>query len=279
MNNFNNLVWVSGHIGFANDSFTVFMNLHLKPVTYEIIRDRMRVSKSNMLLNWAWYYRKWINDQRDDANLYKTLNLDGTKHFAQAHFVRREEQLLEKFPGSKTITLLAENPASIDYYLAYAHYKLLDKKLYGSWYDVQKKNYPIDNPENQIFADEQFAKGMTPLQYRSIVFQDWQGKLARESSDPVEEWNEHPYHEWFMENRKTVIVDHELWEPGKNKDIVYIDRLVNPQTRSLNEKYYHELCERHDLIPNLKLLHEFWNYWLDRQPDITSVKPQLTWQI
>lgn len=279
MNKFDNLFWVCGHIGFANDSFTVFMNLHSTTINYQIIRDRMRVSKSGMLLNWAWYYPRWQKEQRNDPNLYKQLDLDEGKRFAQAHFVMRETQLLEKFPGSKTITLLAENPASIDYYIAYAHFKLLDKQLYGSWYDVQKKNYPLNNIENQKFADQQFEMGMTPLQYRSIAFQDWQGKLVKNCKDPVAEWNEHNYHNAFMENKKTILIDHDNCRPGLNKDIIYIDRLVNPKTKSLNKKYYLEICNSYGLIPNLNMFEDFWNYWLNHQPDISTINPQLSWNI
>ena len=116
---FNNLVWVCGYIGFISDSFTVFMNLHDKKVNYKIARDRMRVTNPGMILNWAWYYPRWKNEQVDDPNLYKQITLDESLNFAQASFVMREKQLLDKFPGSRTITLMAENTASIEYYLAY----------------------------------------------------------------------------------------------------------------------------------------------------------------
>lgn len=275
---FNNLVWVCGYIGFISDSFTVFMNLHNKQVNYKIARDRMRVTNPGMILNWAWYYPRWKNEQVDDPNLYKQITLDESLNFAQASFVMREQQLLDKFPGSRTITLMAENTASIEYYLAYAHFKLLDKTLYGSWYNVQKKNFPLNNPENQEFADKQFELGMTPLQYRSIAFQDWQGEIASKCEDPVAEWNEYPYHDSFMENRKTIMIEHEKFKPSIESSVVYMDRLVNPQTSHLNKKYYIELCNTYDLEPNLKLFEDFWGYWLSHQTDISDVKPQLSWK-
>ena len=120
---------------------------------------------------------------------------------------------------------------------------------------------------------------MTPLQYRSIAFQDWQGEIASKCSDPVAEWNDYPYHDSFMENKKTILMEHEKFKSNVNSSAIYIDRLVNPQTCHLNKKYYIEICNRYGLEPNLQLFEEFWKYWLSHQTDISNVKPQLSWNL
>jgi hypothetical protein len=283
MKDFSNLTWVCGHIGFANDSLTIFLNLHHnRSIRYSIVRDRMRSSKPGVLLNWAWYYPRWYRDQYLDKNLHQQLHLDQTHRFAQAHFFMREGDLLFKFPESRTLTILVNDPKLIEYYACYAHFKLLDKRLYASWYEVQKKNYPLNLSKNQEFADVNFEQGMTALQYRSIAFLDWQGEIASTYSDPVAEWHRWPYHTNFMENRNTLMIDHTTWRPmyvaGKQHSI-YIDRLVNPATHHLNQKYYTEICELLGLVPNFDLFRSYWNEWLSRQPDVKSYIPQLSWNL
>jgi hypothetical protein len=280
---FSNLTWICGHIGFANDSLTVFFNLHNdKSINYAIVRDRMRCSKPGLLLNWAWYYPWWKYNQYSNASLQQQLYLNDQSRFAQAHFVMREGDLLSKFPGSKTLTILVEDTRVIEYYIRYAHYKLLDKTLYNSWYEVQKKNYPIQIKENQVFADHMFKKGMTALQYRSIVFQDWQEKLVQDCADPIECWDQVSYHTNFMENKNTVIIDNQSWKPlfvAEKQHPIYIDKLVNPITKTLNDQYYLELCNLLDLTPNLAFFQEYWQQWLAGQPNIATYSPMLNWKL
>jgi hypothetical protein len=283
MNNFDQLTWVCGHIGFANDSLTVFLNLHHNQlIKYSIINNRMRSSKPGLLLNWAWYYPRWRSEQLQDINLYQQLYLDHYPRFTQAHFFMREGELLGKFPGSKTLTILVEDLSIIDYYLCYSHYKLLDKLLYPSWYEIQKKNYPLGLKENQDFADRKFKQGMTVLQYRSIAFQDWQGKLAEICTDPIEEWNQVPYHNFFMENKNTLMIDHKSWSPmyiAEKQYSIYLDRLVNPATHQLDFRYYEEICNLLNLVPDFQLFADYWNSWLNQQPNIKKYLPKLSWKL
>jgi hypothetical protein len=274
--NFDNQYFICSQIGFVGDSTTVFLNLHNDPsIKYEIQRSRMRTTREGMLLNWAWIYPRWYKEQYHDPNLHKQLG----SPFVQAHFQSKEFDLFTKFPGSNTITLLASTEELAHVYHNFAYSKLLDKKLYSSWYEVQKKNYPLTDPKNQQLADAYFLQGMTPLQYRAIAFLDWQDELAENYTNPVMEWHRVPYHTWFMENRSTAIANNMSWYPSYDKKKqykIYVDKLANPVTKQLDDDYYVSVCNTFGLVPNIELYHKFWNYWLSNQPDC-SVRPTLDW--
>jgi hypothetical protein len=263
-----------------NDSISVFLNLHHdRYLHWDILRDRMRTTKPGILLNWAWYYPRW-KQQIKDPTLDRNLYLDGTPRFCQAHFFFREKQILDRFPGSKSVTLRVKNIDFIDIYLRYAHCKLLDKKLYNSWYEIQKLNYPLTIKENIDFADHRFQMGMTPLQYRSIAWQDWQNRLAIDCDDPVAAWNQHPYHDNFMENRSTVEYDMLNWTSQDDRMLsIYIDELIDIPNQKFNHSYYIDICDMLNLKPDLQFFNRFWQHWLSRQPNYQSHAPQLSWNL
>jgi hypothetical protein len=284
MTEYKNLYWVAHQLGFAGDTVTTFFNLNVNRLNHwHHIHGRTRTAESGILLNWAWYYPKWYSTQKKDANLYKSLCLrPNQKQFSQAHFVNRENELLEKFPGSRVLTCLASNDEQARVYHKLAHRKLLDKKLFTSWYIRQQMNFPLKQDQNRRYADACFAKGMTVGQYRAIAHMDWLG-LDKDKipTDPMTFWQQQPYCANFLENLNTTLINNRTWFPyyDSQKQIpVYVDRLANIVTGKIDHDYYEELCQRLEIEPNHELFATFWTGWLSKQPSL-DYQPNVSWSM
>lgn len=279
--NFRNLFWIVHQLGFAGDTLCCFLNIHAgRMKKYHLVRGRARSTIPGILLNWAWYYPKWQRVQKKDPNLYKSLHYLGTTQFSQAHFFNREDQLLDLFPGSQTITVLAAKRSNAMIYNRYAHYKLLDKKLYPSWYLKQQMNFPLTNPKNQRLADDLFLQDLTVGQYRAIAYMDW-NELTLDDlhCDPLTLWHEKTYHTLFQENLSTALINNENWIPyfdQTRQKKIYIDKLVDPETGQFDNDYYAQICDELSLVPDFDFYHEFWQDWLNKQPPV-DYEPNLKW--
>jgi len=279
---FENLFWIVHQLGFAGDTLCCFLNMHGgRMQKYHLVKGRARSTVPGILLNWAWYYPRWHRTQKRDPNLYKSLFYHpGVPQFSQAHFFNHEDQLLDLFPGSRTLTVLAQRRSNAVIYNRFAHYKLLDKKLYASWYLKQQMNFPLSRPENQALADSLFPRGLTVGQYRSIAHMDWNDLTIDDlSCDPMTFWDQRPYHSLFQENLNTVLINNEHWIPyydPRRQQKIYIDRLADPETGQFDDDYYAEICDSLNLMPDFDFYHGFWQEWLDKQPS-PSYQPDLSW--
>jgi hypothetical protein len=282
MTEFTNLFWVAHQLGFAGDTVTTFFNLNVDRIKkYRHLFGRTRTDEPGILLNWAWYYPKWYRTQKHDPLLYRTLNLRlEQKQFSQAHFVMRENELLEKFPGSRVLTCLASDDEHAMIYHRMAHRKLLDKKLFTSWYQRQQINFPIVQKKNQLYADTCFDKGLTVGQYRAIAHMDWLGlDKDKIDTDPMTFWQQQPYCANFLENFNTTLINNRNWFPyydPKKQIAVYVDRLANLVTHQLDHDYYEELCFKMQILPDHDLYKNFWTGWLIQQPSLIY-NPKLIW--
>lgn len=280
---FSNLFWIVHQLGFAGDTLCCFLNMHSgRMKQYHLVKGRARSTVPGILLNWAWYYPRWYRVQKHDVNLYKSLYLHpGRIQFSQAHFFNHEDQLLDLFAGSKTLTLTAQHQSNAVIYNRFAHYKLLDKKLYQSWYLKQQMNFPLHRKENQILADRLFQSGLTVGQYRAIAFMDWHGMtLSDMDCDPVTFWHAQPYLNFFQENLNTALINNSGWMPyydDRRQHRIFIDRLADPSSQTLDDDYYAEVCDRLNLAPDHDFYHAFWKKWFADQPDI-DYEPDLSWR-
>lgn len=279
---FRNLFWIVHQLGFAGDTLCCFLNMHSGRMRhYHLIKGRARSTVPGILLNWAWYYPRWYKTQKHDFNLYKALCYHpGTVQFSQAHFFNHEDQLLDLFPGSRTLTLTAQRRSNAVIYNRFAHYKLLDKRLYPSWYHKQQMNFPLRRPENKILADSLFDKGLTVGQYRAIAFMDSNGMILSDlDCDPMTFWHRQPYLSLFQENLNTSLINNSSWIPyydDRRQHRILIDRIADPETQSLDDDYYAEMCDLLNLVPDHDFYHTFWAYWFENQPSI-DYKPDLAW--
>ena len=275
---FNNVFFTSHWLGFAGDTICCFWNIHTGNIDdYRLTSIGRARSSSGMLLNWAWYYPKWFKEQKPNPTLHNALPLynNSCPLFYQTHFSMHENELLEKFPGSKVITILAKDPECAVTYHNLGHYKLLDQKLFTAWYDRQKTNYPLTQDVNKVLADRCYEQGMTVGEYRAIAHMDWLGTSIKDiNTDPVTFWEQQPYCANFQENLNTVIINNSTWFPyfDRQRQIpLYVDMLANPHTKQINVEYYVWLCELFDITPNVAFYREFWNRWLDRQTGLNYI--------
>lgn len=274
--------FICHHIGFAGDAFTIFLNLHATPnIKYDVNRSRVRTSTTGQLLNWAWYYPRWREDQFHDHNLHKQLFKSKDKNFWQAHFLNRENDLLTKFNDCGTIALLATTEEHADLYFRHGHAKLSDKQLYPSWFEVQKKNFPLTIKENQQLAEKLLTTGLSCIEYRAIFYGDMNGRIVTDIYEELALWYNDPYITTFQPNYNTVLHDNRHWRAifdEEKQAKVYIDKLIDPYTHKLNNEYYVEVCEQLELTPNLELYNDFWKWWIALQPDVDYV-PKLPFRI
>lgn len=280
---FNNVVFTNHWLGFAGDSICCFWNIHVNNISdYRLTNIGRARSSSGMLLNWAWYYPKWYRDQKPNPLLSRALPNFSDSHpvFYQTHFSMHENELLEKFPGSRVATILSNDPECVDTYNSLGHYKLLDQSLYTMWYDRQKTNYPLTQQVNRDLADRCYDQKMTVGEYRAIAHMDWLGLTMDDiGTDPVTFWNQQPYCANFQENLNTVRINNETWFPYFDKDRqipIYADKLVHPHTGQLDDDYYVELCEVLGITPNVPFYRQFWATWIEAQTGL-DYRPKTTW--
>lgn len=269
---FDNVVFTSHWLGFAGDTVCCFFNVHEKNLNdYTLTKIGRARTASGMLLNWAWYYPKWYSEQKPNPLTYKQL--DNFKEtgvlFYQTHFSMHENELLEKFPGSRVATIVCSDHEAVETYHNLGHYKLLDQNLYTMWYERQKTNYPLRQQVNRDLADRCYDQKMTVGEYRAIAHMDWLGyDMSTVGTDPVTFWNEQPYCANFQENLNTVRINNETWFPyfdPQRQIPIYVDRLAHPHTKQLDRDYYVELCEQLKITPDVEFYETFWKTWLDAQ--------------
>ena len=279
---FNDLYWIVHQLGFAGDTLCCFLNLHVNRIkNYKLVKGRARCSSPGVLLNWAWYYPKWYRSQKKNPNLYKQIfYIQGLKQFSQAHFFNHENELLETFPGYTVVTLLSRSTNRSIIYNKWAHFKLLDKKLYASRYETQKQNFPLTITQNRQLADSLYNQGLTVGQYRCIAHMDWKGLTLDDlDCDPVQFWHCQSYLQLFQENLNTVMINNDYWypyfDPSKQR-CIFIDQLADPLTEQLDDDYYFEICDQLQLVPDIDFYHEFWQHWFAQQPP-KDYNPDLSW--
>jgi hypothetical protein len=178
------------------------------------------------------------------------------------------------------ITLLAQSPTRATIYNKWAHFKLLDKKLYAARYETQKQNFPLIMEQNRQLADSLYHQGLTVGQYRCIAHMDWKGLTVNNlDCDPVQFWHTQPYLPNFQENLNTVMINNDTWYPcfDPSRQIsIFIDRLADPLTEELNDDYYSQICDQFGLIPDIGFYHGFWQDWFSQQPP-KDYDPDLSW--
>jgi hypothetical protein len=261
------------------DSLTVFLNLHEKHANYRIIGHRMRAATPGMLLNWAYYYDSWPQQQKD-PNLWRQLYLQPDRtNFAQAHFFGQEHQLLAKFPGSRAIRVLAQDPINIDVYWHWLNVKLLSRLMYPAWYQRYTQFARLrDRGTQAVLAGLCEQKMLRVGHYWSAWYVDRQGMDLNLISDPWQYWLTRPIVKHFHPNLTTMTQQNRLHDSASTIP-VYIDRLWPLTQDQPNLDYYREICDTLELIPNPVLLQNWWQQWRPAQPPVQSGSCDISWVV
>lgn len=263
------------------DSLTVFLNLHQKHANYRIIGHRMRAATPGMLLNWAYYYDSWPRQQQD-PNLWRQLYLQPDRtNFAQAHFFGQEHQLLTKFPGSRAVRVLAQDPNNIDVYWHWLNVKLLSRNMYPAWYLRYTQFAAIRDRGTQAVLAAMCAQNQLKVgHYWSAWYVDRQGMDLKLVSDPWQYWLSRPRIQDFHPNLTTMKqLNTQSMNHAKTPGVidVYIDRLWPLDGAPPNQEYYLEICDQLALTPDLDLLHDWWQQWRPAQPALDTVSCDISW--
>jgi hypothetical protein len=279
MTDFRSLVWICHQPGMAGDSLTAFLNLHEKQASFRIIGRRMRTSTPGVLLNWAPYYDTWPAQQRD-PNLWKQIHLDPScTNFAQAHFFGTESQILDKFPGSRALRVVAENTANVPVYFSWLNHKLLQKRMYPAWHARYLKFAHIRDSKTRGVLQELCDTGRLRVgHYWSAWYVDRRGMDLSLVPDPWQYWLDQRKVIDFHPNLHTMIAaNQQAQQPTSHVDLVYIDRLWPLDAAQPNTGYYQELCDRLGLRPRHDLLESWWQWWRPAQPPLHPYSADVSW--
>lgn len=278
---FDNLYFVSHQPGTVGDSLTAFLSMHEKCASFEIVGNRMRTARPGILLNWAYYYKNWP-EQQADINLHKHINIrPNISNFAQAHFFLHEHQLFEKFPGCKSIRLLVKDPANQEIYFKWLYHKLINKKMHRAWYDRYLKFAVLHNIKTQeVLLDMCKQQTLRIKHYWSAWYIDNLGLDLNLVPEPFEYWLSRRHIVDFHPNLATQHVNNSIaaaQSPQPGLINVYIDQLWPMTNTGVNIDLYQQLCEQVNINPNIELAQRFWQWWQPKQPDTAKIDVESNW--
>lgn len=278
---FDNLYFISHQPGTVGDSLTAFLSMHEKSASFEIVGNRMRTASPGILLNWAYYYKNWP-DQQADPNLYKHINIDPEiSNFAQAHFFLHEHELFKKFPGCKSIRLLVKDPVNQETYFKWLYHKLMNKKMHRAWHDRYLKFAALRNTKTQaVLLDMCKNQTLKIKNYWAAWYIDNLGLDLNLVPEPFEYWltrrnivDFHP--NLATQHANNLIAQSESLHPQLIN--VYIDQLWPLDGADINVELYQQLCEQVNIKADIDLARRFWQWWRPQQPDPNKIKIDSSW--
>lgn len=279
--NFDNLYVVSHQPGALGDSLVAFLSLHQKQASFKIIGNRMRTATPGILLNWAAYYKNWP-DQVANPNLYKQIDLrPGVSNFVQAHFFLKEDQILNKFPGSRAIRLLVDRDDNMEIYFKYLYHKLLNKRMHKAWYGRYLSFARLRDKHTQnTLLNMCNDRTLRIKHYWTAWYVDNLGMDMNLVPNPMEYWLTRKYITDFHPNLNTMLVDNKtaIERSGQQGVIdLYIDRIWPIGGSSMDRVEYERLCELTGLVPDYSLAQKFWDWRESTQPNPNDITVSKDW--